>query len=196
MNLLPLSRNDSHSTESRNNSKSQQLAGGAGWWSRSHLQSPAWTLGLVLLSCRWESHPHELRDFSKGKTAVHSGRSNGLRRVQSHGLALPGAPLHSRVSNVPAVCQVGWFPPVPRKRNACGAVLCFHRDFRSSVLLAWNTLYKGLRAVTSETHLQTFWSIKTLQGQWGWESLGACVGQIVSAWTRSIKILESNCFIV
>lgn len=93
MNLLSLSRNDSHSTESRNNSKPQQLTeapgclgGGAG-----HTCSPQlglWDWFYSPLSCRWEFSSHELRDFSKGKTALHWGRSNGLRRVQSHGLVL------------------------------------------------------------------------------------------------------------
>lgn len=120
----------------------------SGWLEQVPPAVPSLDSGIGSLVLQVRIPSHELRDFSKGETAVHSGRSNGLRRVQSHGLALPGAPLHSRMSNVPVVCQVGWFLPVPRKRNACGAVLCFHRDFKGTVLLAWNTLYKVLRAVT------------------------------------------------
>lgn len=62
MNLCPLNRNDSCSTESRNNSKNQQLAEGPGCLGggAGHTCTPQpglWDWFYSLLSCRWESYP-------------------------------------------------------------------------------------------------------------------------------------------
>lgn len=108
--------------------------------SRSLLRSPAPAPGCFCSLVSRSITSGAQSEHGEGASALHSGRSNGVRREQSCGRILPGGFLQSRQSN----CQVGSFPPLSPVKEMC-AVQYFVFILILEILYCWC----GIRFVQS-----------------------------------------------